>query len=37
MIGCRDPNPHVPGGGVERLREAGVEVDVGVREDEAAR
>src|SRR5690349_1035267 len=26
VIGCRDPNPHVPGGGVERLREAGVDV-----------
>jgi diaminohydroxyphosphoribosylaminopyrimidine deaminase/5-amino-6-(5-phosphoribosylamino)uracil reductase len=35
VIGCRDPNPSVPGGGVERLREAGVEVSVGVLEKEA--
>src|SRR5262245_36294759 len=37
VIGCRDPNPHVPGGGVERLREAGVDVAVGVLEEQAAR
>lgn len=37
VIGCRDPNPHVPGGGVERLKEAGVEVVVGVLEEQAAR
>jgi diaminohydroxyphosphoribosylaminopyrimidine deaminase/5-amino-6-(5-phosphoribosylamino)uracil reductase len=35
VIGCRDPNPHVVGGAVERLREAGVEVVVGVMEREA--
>ena len=28
VIGVRDPNPHVSGGGVERLREAGVDVEV---------
>ncbi len=35
VIGCRDPNPGVPGEGVERLREAGIEVSVGVMESEA--
>lgn len=35
VVGCRDPNPHVPGGGVEKLREAGVEVVTGVLEDRA--
>lgn len=34
VIGCADPAPHVPGA-IEKLREAGVEVVVGVREDEA--
>jgi diaminohydroxyphosphoribosylaminopyrimidine deaminase/5-amino-6-(5-phosphoribosylamino)uracil reductase len=37
VIGCRDPNPHVQGGGVERLRAAGVRVDAGCRESEAGR
>jgi diaminohydroxyphosphoribosylaminopyrimidine deaminase/5-amino-6-(5-phosphoribosylamino)uracil reductase len=35
VIGCRDLNPRVGGGGVERLRAAGVEVVVGVCESEA--
>jgi diaminohydroxyphosphoribosylaminopyrimidine deaminase/5-amino-6-(5-phosphoribosylamino)uracil reductase len=37
VIGTRDPNPHVQGGGVERLRERGVEVVTGILEDEAKR
>jgi diaminohydroxyphosphoribosylaminopyrimidine deaminase / 5-amino-6-(5-phosphoribosylamino)uracil reductase len=35
VIGCRDPNPNVRGGGIERLKEAGVEVVLGVLEHEA--
>ncbi len=35
VIGCRDPNPHVEGKGVEKLRAAGVEVVTGVREAQA--
>jgi diaminohydroxyphosphoribosylaminopyrimidine deaminase/5-amino-6-(5-phosphoribosylamino)uracil reductase len=35
VIGCRDPNPHVAGGGVEKLRAAGVDVVIGVREPDA--
>jgi diaminohydroxyphosphoribosylaminopyrimidine deaminase/5-amino-6-(5-phosphoribosylamino)uracil reductase len=37
VVGCPDPNPHVPGGGAERLREQGVEVVTGILEDEAKR
>jgi len=32
VVGVRDPNPHVSGGGVERLRDAGVDVEVVVGE-----
>ena len=35
VIGCRDPNPNVKGGGIERLKTAGVEVVIGVLEKEA--
>jgi diaminohydroxyphosphoribosylaminopyrimidine deaminase/5-amino-6-(5-phosphoribosylamino)uracil reductase len=37
VVGARDPNPNVEGGGVERLRQAGVTVDVGCREAQCAR
>jgi diaminohydroxyphosphoribosylaminopyrimidine deaminase/5-amino-6-(5-phosphoribosylamino)uracil reductase len=37
VVGCLDPNPHVAGGGAEKLREAGVRVDVGCREVDAKR
>jgi diaminohydroxyphosphoribosylaminopyrimidine deaminase / 5-amino-6-(5-phosphoribosylamino)uracil reductase len=32
VVGVRDPNPNVTGGGVERLRDAGVDVEVVVGE-----
>jgi diaminohydroxyphosphoribosylaminopyrimidine deaminase/5-amino-6-(5-phosphoribosylamino)uracil reductase len=37
VVGCRDPNPHVTGGGIETLVKAGVKVDVGCREEDARR
>lgn len=37
VIGCRDPNPNVVGGGIEKLTEAGVEVVVGVLQQQAER
>lgn len=35
VIGCRDPNPHVQGGGIDKLRAAGVEVIEDVCKDAA--
>jgi diaminohydroxyphosphoribosylaminopyrimidine deaminase/5-amino-6-(5-phosphoribosylamino)uracil reductase len=37
VVGCGDPNPHVEGGGIPKLRAAGVEVVEGVAETEAKR
>ncbi len=34
VVGMRDPNPHVAGGGIRRLEEAGVLVTVGILEAE---
>jgi diaminohydroxyphosphoribosylaminopyrimidine deaminase/5-amino-6-(5-phosphoribosylamino)uracil reductase len=36
VIGVRDPNPHVRGGGAEQLRRAGLMVEEGVEEARAA-
>lgn len=33
VIGCRDPFPEVAGKGIEKLKAAGVKVDVGILED----
>jgi len=32
VVGCRDPDPRIPGGGIERLEAAGIPVIVGVQE-----
>ncbi|MDD9300851.1 MAG: bifunctional diaminohydroxyphosphoribosylaminopyrimidine deaminase/5-amino-6-(5-phosphoribosylamino)uracil reductase RibD [Desulfobacter sp.] len=35
VVGCKDPNPHVRGGGIAFLRENGVAVETGVLESSA--
>jgi len=37
VVGMRDPNPRVKGGGVEWLRDRGIRVDTGVLEEECRR
>src|SRR5206468_4704835 len=37
VIGIEDPDPHVAGTGIERLRAAGIDVTVGARADEVGR
>ncbi|MEQ8839712.1 MAG: bifunctional diaminohydroxyphosphoribosylaminopyrimidine deaminase/5-amino-6-(5-phosphoribosylamino)uracil reductase RibD [Acidimicrobiales bacterium] len=37
VIGVTDPDPHVAGAGIERLRAAGIRVDVGVAAEEVER
>lgn len=36
VVGARDPNPQVAGGGIERLRAAGVTVSVGIEAERCA-
>jgi diaminohydroxyphosphoribosylaminopyrimidine deaminase/5-amino-6-(5-phosphoribosylamino)uracil reductase len=35
VVGCIDPNPHVTGGGAERLEKAGLDVEIGIMGAEA--
>jgi diaminohydroxyphosphoribosylaminopyrimidine deaminase/5-amino-6-(5-phosphoribosylamino)uracil reductase len=36
VVGCKDPNPYVSGGGIDYLRQQGVEVVEGVLEEECS-
>lgn len=35
VVGCKDPNPYVSGGGIQYLREKGIQVECGLLEQEA--
>lgn len=37
VVGCQDPAPHVAGQGIQRIRDAGIPVEVGVCQVEARR
>lgn len=36
VVGVKDPNPNVKGGGIEKLRKAGIQVDLGLLHDKAS-
>lgn len=35
VIACEDPNPEVAGSGIQKLKDAGIEVELGLMEDQA--
>lgn len=37
VVGCLDPNPKVAGRGIDRLRQAGIHVDLGILEEDCKR